>query len=106
MRAVRRYQQGGEVRSLLERLAAQSSPRRPETVASPTMAPNYLGESNFDQVSRIVDAIESGEDIVYDPSLSPAIAEERRFRNLVRQEAQTASADTGEIQFPMESGGW
>ena len=105
MRAVRRYQQGGEFRSLLERLAAQSSPRRPETVASPTMAPNYLGESNFDQVSRIVDAIESGEDIVYDPSLSPAIAEERRFRNLVRQEAQTASADTGEIQFPMESGG-
>jgi len=105
MRAVRRYQQGGEVRSLLERLAAQSSPRRPEAVASPAMAPNYLGKSNFDQVSRIVDAIESGEDIVYDPSLSPAIAEERRFRDRARRAPQTASADTGEIQFPMESGG-
>lgn len=105
MKAVRRYQQGGEVRSLLERLAAQSSPRRPEAVASPVMAPNYLGSSNFDQVSRIVDAIESGEDIVYDPSLSPAIAEEKEFRNLVRKEAQTASADTGEIQFPPGSGG-
>ncbi len=104
MRAVRRYQQGGEVRSLLERLAAQSSPRRPEAVASPAMAPNYLGKSNFDQVSRIVDAIESGEDIVYDPSLSPAIAEERKFRDRARRAPQTRFADVDGMQVPMESG--
>ena len=104
MRAVRKYQQGGEVRSLLERLASQSAPRGPEAVASPAMAPNYLGSSNFDQVSRIVDAIESGEDIVYDPSLSPAIAEERRVRDRARRLPQTRFADVDGMQVPMESG--
>lgn len=50
------------------------------SVASPAAAPNYLINQNFKEVQRIVDALEAGEDVMYDPKIAPAIAEERMFR--------------------------
>lgn len=68
-------------------------------VANPLLAPKYLlsDQDTFNTVNRIVDAIESGQDVTYDPKYSNAIAEERKSRQ--RQRMITEPVDyTGRVQ--------
>ena len=54
------------------------------SVAMPSAALNYLSNQNYEQAQRMVDAIEAGEDVLYDPALAPAVNELRAERQKTR----------------------
>tara|TARA_R100000654_G_scaffold26486_3_gene50179 strand:+ start:587 stop:2740 length:2154 start_codon:yes stop_codon:yes gene_type:complete len=67
-------------------------------VANPLLAPKYLlsNQNTFNTVGRIVDAIESGQDVMYGPDYADAIAQERKLR---KRQRMTEPVDyTGRVQ--------
>lgn len=68
-------------------------------VANPLLAPQYLlsNEETFNTVQSIVDAIESGQDVMYDPKYADAIAQERQDRARLRMPSEPVDY-TGRVQ--------
>lgn len=76
----KRYNHGGTIHFNGDPVKKPSDSFVGTAVATAGAGPNYLTDENFEQVKRIVDALEAGQDVIYDPGMAPAIAEERKFR--------------------------
>jgi len=81
------------------------------SVASPQAAPQYWAPTltrmdNEEQLVRIADALDRGEDVIFDQSLAPAVEQYRKFRKEVESEPQAIPryAEVSGAQYPMESG--
>lgn len=81
------------------------------SVASPQAAPQYWTPSltrmnNEEELARIADALDRGEDVIFDQSLAPAVEEYRKFKKEVESapQARPRYAEVSGAQYPMESG--
>ena len=66
-------------------------------VANLAAAPKYLlsDQDTFNTVGRIVDAIESGQDVMYGPEYADAIAQERKLRSRLNRPAASTRGPYG-----------
>jgi len=109
MRLKRKYNHGGVHNG--DPVKSSSSSFVGTSVASPQLAPQYWAPSltrmnNEEQLRRIADALDRGEDVIFDQSLAPAVEEYRKFRKELENEPQTSPryAEVSGVQYPMESG--